>query len=232
PDDSQALRALGEILEGAGNAQDASEVLERSLKLTGEPIEAAALELRLGKLALGPRGKPDEALDWFSRALAHRPLDPEAIAGLEALLLRQVALRPRVAEVLEPVYRAQKNGAKLAEALELQVPSSPPPRQLALLDELAALRESLGDLPRAFAARQELYSRTPEDARARDELERLADATARGDVLLGLFRKRLSAPLPEAEATELWRRVAQRSKAPDDWEEVAKRLPHDPAPLV
>src|SRR5581483_6437039 len=143
PQDPQALRALGEILEGAGNAQDASEVLERSLKLTGEPIEAAALELRLGKLALGPRGKPDEALDWFSRALAHRPLDPEAIAGLEALLLRQVALRPRVAEVLEPVYRAQKNGAKLAEALELQVPSSPPPRQLALLDELAALRESL-----------------------------------------------------------------------------------------
>ena len=207
-------------------------MLERELKLTGAPIEAAALELRLGKLALGPRGKPEEALDWFSRALKHRWMDAEAITGLEALLLRQVALRPRIAEVLEPVYREQKNGAKLAEALELQVPVSAPLRQLSLLDELAALRESLGDLPRAFAARQELYGRTPQDARARDELERLADATARGDVLLTLFRKRLAGPLPDDEATGLWRRVAQRSRQADDWEEVAKRLPDDAAPLV
>jgi tetratricopeptide (TPR) repeat protein len=228
PGDAQALRALGEILEGAGNQREAAQMLERELKLTTEPIEAAALELRLGKLAMD---KPAEALDWFSRALKHRWLDAEAVAGLEALLLRETSLRPRVAEVLEPVYREKKDGPKLAEALELQVSAAAPARQLALLDELAALRESLGDLKRAFSARQELYRRIPEEARGRAELERLAQQTGQLETLAMMFRERLSSDPPEA--VELWTRLAriQPSRASEAWEEVARRQPDDAAAL-
>ncbi|MHB8874911.1 MAG: hypothetical protein ACYC8T_14580, partial [Myxococcaceae bacterium] len=242
PADLDAVRSLGRVLERLGEHAELSRVLGRQLALAEagqRHDEAADTEVRLGKLSLGPLEKPDEALRQFSSALSRRPEDPAAVAGLETLLVRAPLLRSPAAVVLERVYRRRNDPARLAEALELQLIAATPERALALLEELATLRESLGDPSRAYAARRELFVRTPAEGRVREELERLAEATGRLDELTALYRQTLSQPLPEPLAVELWRRVAatherlgQRPRAAEAWEEVALRRPTEPAPLA
>ena len=238
PDDAAALGALAQVLAQLGRHAEAAENLERLLALTQQPDAAADLELRLGQLLLGPLARPEQALAHFVRALQHRPRDRAALAGLEALLTGDAAVAAQAAQVLEPEARVHAESEQLAELLELQLYGADPGRWRALMEELAALRESLGDLPGAFAVRRELFQSAPRDDRSRAELERLAGATRKHDELTQAYRTRLSSALPDDEALDLWRRLArtyqrqgQTHGAIQAWEEVARRTPEDAAPL-
>ncbi len=240
PKDAAALEALARLLEQLGQPADAAKVLEQQLALAHQRSgDAARLELKLAQLALGPLSRPEEALRFFGLVLQRQPTDAAAVAGLQTLLTREAALRPRIAQLLEGVYRAQGDSTRLAEALELQLSAAPPERQLRLLEELGALRESLHDLPRAFTALRDLYLRTPEDAKVRAELERLAEATGQWQALLQIFRERAGEAIAAEDTIELWRRIArihqhlgQRVGATEAWGEVARRAPDDVEPLV
>lgn len=239
PDDASAVRELARLYEREGQPRDAAGMLERLTTLldaAASPAEVADLSLQVGRLQL-ELGQPARAVELFARALALRA-DGAATGAVEGLLeSTELPVRARAAESLEPLYRARGDQRRLAEALGLQLPTASPERRIALLEELARLREALGELPLAFLARQELYARRP---RAEDaaELQRLAEAAGCRDELLESFTARLGQPLPDAEALELWRRIATTKQQLDDragaakaWEQVASRTPEDPAPL-
>jgi tetratricopeptide (TPR) repeat protein len=228
PGDGGALRSLGLLLDGFGKHGDAYGVLERQLQVAASEDERAALHLKLGQLAAGPVGRPAEAVEHFAGALH----DESAVNGLEALLDRHPSLRPRIAAVLEPLYRSRRATARLVRALELQ-PTTPE-----RLEELASLREGQKQLPEAFAARQQLFALRPEDPRLRGELERVGHATGQLETVASLFHARLEHRLEGTERLELWRRLGaiqrhlgRRRAAAEAYEEVARLLPMDPAPL-
>ncbi|MBK7857647.1 MAG: hypothetical protein IPJ65_03255 [Archangiaceae bacterium] len=235
PEDAEALRALGALLDGFGKHADAYAVLERQLAVASGADEKVALHLKLGQLAAGPVRTPAAAVEHFAAVLeaSTEASDVEAAGGaLETLLDREPGLGPRIAAALEPVYRRHQATAQLAHALELQ-PSTP-----ARLEELADLREALKQLPQAFAAREQLYALKPEDARLRGELERVGAAVGQLETVASLFHARLEHRVEDAERLELWRRLGtvQRAlgrplAAAEAWEEVARATPQDAAPL-
>ncbi|MFT3843006.1 MAG: hypothetical protein QM723_38815 [Myxococcaceae bacterium] len=238
PNDVEALSALSRLTVSLGRHEDAARIFERQLAIAGSREDAAALELKLGQLKLGPLAKPAEALKHFARALESRQTEAEAMAGLEQLTQGDPALAPQAAARLEPLVRSAGDSARLARLLELQVASADPARRRALLDELAGLREQTGDPSAAFASRRAVYQANP-DPRSRAELERLAGLTNRWSELIDTFEARLEAGAEGEEAVELWRRIAQtcqrlsqRQGAVRAWEQVARLTPDDPAPLV
>ena len=91
-------------------------------------------------------------MEGFARLLAVSSNDPNAVAGLERLL-ELPAVRPDAARLLEPVYRSLNDVRHLVDVLELRLASAPPNERVPLLEEIANLRESLGQRDLAFAAR-------------------------------------------------------------------------------
>lgn len=238
PDDVPAVRELAALYSREGRQAEAVDMLGRLASLLdadGAPAEVADLSLQVAKLQL-ELGQPMRAVEQLGRALRLRP-DDAAVGGLEALLTAELPMRARAAELLEPVYRERGDNAHLASALGLQLSSAPAERRLALLDELATLREALGELPLAFLARQEAYARRPRKDDAA-ELQRLAEAAGHLDELVESFTARLAESPDEEEALDLWRRLARvkeetgdRAGAAKAWEQVATRTPADAAPL-
>ncbi len=240
PSDLKAFGALARMLERLALHPELYEVLKRRLTVAEQSADERADALvRLGQLALGPLKQPDASLGFFEQTLGLRATDAAAVEGLEALLLRAPLLRAPTAAILEKVYRARQDSPRLAEALELQLSTAPAARALGLFEELAVLREALGDPGRAFLARAEVFKATPENLRVRAELERLAETTAHLEELTALYRAQLLTGLPEPLALALWRAVAvlhqrlgQRPRAAEAWEQVARRQPGEEAPLI
>lgn len=242
PQDLEAWHALATVLERQGQLAEAAEALATEVALAksqGKTEQALTQTLHRAQLLVGDLRRFDDAFADYVEVLEARPMDASAVAGLELLLVRAEHLRPAVAELLERVYRQTGNTPRLCESLELQLPAAPPPRQLALLEELTTLREGTGELLLAFLARQEIYLRTPEDAHTRRELKRLAEIAGQQDELVALYRQRLTEQVPLAEALELWRILAdtflhqgQRTQAAQALEEVARAAPDDAGALT
>jgi len=228
PGDPVALRALGGLLDGFGKHGDAYSVLERQLEVAATDEEKAALSLKLGQLAVGPLGKPKDAVEHFARATSR----DEAVRGLELLLSREPPLKARIAQALEPVYRARKDEHALAEMLAAQAATP------ARLEELAVLRERLKQPALAFAAREQLFALAPEDERLRGELERVAAASGQLETVASMFHARLEHRIGEAERLALLQalgalheKLGRRRAAAEAFEELAALKPRDPATL-
>ena len=196
---------------------------------TGE-IQKAHL-LRRAQLLEREKELP-AAVEGYARLLAVAPTDPNAIAGLERLL-ELPAVRPDAARLLEPVYRSLNDVRHLVEVLELRLAGATPNDRVPLLEEIANLRESLGQRDLAFAARVRAFGETPESAEAREQLERLAAETGAFEELAAAYQDQLERGVTNATSTELWRRLAvlwgERLERLDlavrAYEELARREP-------
>ncbi len=228
-----ALEALDRLYGRLKQSSEQADVLDQLSKQSSDEEQTRGYLLRRAQI-LEKETSFVEAVEVFSQVLALAPSDPGAVAGLERLL--QVdAVRATVAPLLEPVYRSVNDTRKLAEVLDVRLQSAQAGVRLPLLNEIAVLREALGERSLAFAARMQAFAEDPEDAKIREELERLAADTGSFEELAGAYEDRVEQGCSDALALGLWRRLAslysERLQRPElaarAFEQVAKRAPGD-----
>src|SRR5262249_34561853 len=128
-----------------------ADVLEQLAGLAQDAEARRGFLVRRAQL-LEREGGAEEAVGAWARLLELDARDSAAVAGLERLLTED-ALRGEVARLLEPVYRSLNDVKKLVEVLDLRLLQAAPSERLARLEEVATLREALGQKQLAFAAR-------------------------------------------------------------------------------
>jgi tetratricopeptide (TPR) repeat protein len=224
------LEALDRLYARARRFEEQADVLAQLAASTTGELQKGHL-LRRAQLLEREKELP-AAVEGYARLLAVAPNDPNAVAGLERLL-ELPAVRPDAARLLEPVYRSLNDVRHLVDVLELRLSGAPPNDRVPLLEEIANLREALGQRDLAFAARVRAFGEMPESAEAREQLERLAAETGAFEELAAAYQDQLERGVTNATSTELWRRLAvlwgerleRLDLAARAYEELARREP-------
>ena len=224
------LEALDRLYGKAKDLDAQGDVLAQLVQATSGDVRRGYL-LRRAQL-LEKQGDLSPAVAGYAQLLEGAPSDPNAVAGLERLLGSD-AVRQEAARVLEGVYRSLNDGRHLVDVLEIRLPVANTAQRLALLEEVATLREALGQKELAFAARGRIFAEAPENAAAREQLERLAAETGAFEELAAAYEDQLERGVTNATSTELWRRLAylysERLERPElavkAYEELARRDP-------
>ncbi|HRG95079.1 MAG TPA: tetratricopeptide repeat protein [Polyangiaceae bacterium] len=140
------------LLEAQRDWASLAEVLAADADIAPE-AERAAILARLGHVHLTRLADEVEAFEIFSRVLEFDPQEPTTRGTLEKLLSNK-PLRARAAEVLEPVYRAERNTAGLLRVLEVRVEEADglPARLAALLEASRVAEETVPERAVELAA--------------------------------------------------------------------------------
>lgn len=206
----QGLALLADSLKKAGLDAEYADVLTRQLEranAAGDGALASRLSLQRARILEGLGSKIAAVAD-YKAILAERPFDPDAIAGLEALLSDPEA-RADAARSLERTYVSAGEWRKLHGVLEIQIADSADPgfraRELRRLSQLSA--RELGSPALAFGALARAFEEAPEDPLLRSEL-RVAASEADcneelAELMEGLLERRAGElPLPQLLAIE------------------------------
>lgn len=185
PDDLVAIGRLDALYQASGNWQELLAVLEREADLASDPAEVLSYKFRIADLWDHKLGDPTRGIDGYREILEVAPDHEPSLNALEALVSsgREAVA---AANVLEPVYRAVGEWAKLAAIHEVQVANeSDPVRRVELLHRIADLQENALDRARAaFDAYARALAIDPSDETTIANLERLAEPLAAwGDVV-------------------------------------------------
>ena len=213
PDDLQALSRLDVLYEQAKNWTELLSVLTRESEMTGDPNEAISFQFRIADLYEKHLDDVPRAVELYREILNAQPDHEPTLRALEGL--KEADQDPlSAAGVLEPIYEATGDWAKLIRVLEVQVRrASDPFRKVDLLHRIGALQEnSLADLASAF----DTYARAlPFDAgneQTLGNIERLAMAVNRWQEVARLYDAELDKLAdgdPGARFVELGVRSAQ-----------------------
>jgi len=85
PQSVRALAALSRLHEKNGDWERCVEVLERAARLPAEPVDAAEVQVRLGRIEWKRNQNGDKAIEHFERALGLSPGHEEALSSLEEI---------------------------------------------------------------------------------------------------------------------------------------------------
>jgi tetratricopeptide (TPR) repeat protein len=242
PEDPNALRLLGRLLGSAERWEDLVEVLSKEVAIADRRpnfvAEAAELRFRLGRIRHQRLSDAGGALACYRDVLTRVPRHPAALAALEDLARTSGPIAIQAASLLEPVYLAEGEHAKVIEALEAQAANEgDPAARAALLRRVADVYGGpLKNAEMAFLAAGRALAADPDsreslelavrygtDAGATEELQgvlienadRAVDPATRAEILRAVARTSTSDP---ARAAEAWQRVLDL--APDDAEAV------------
>lgn len=196
PADPRADAGLVEAGEAAGRQPELATALGEALATLPDGERSAALAERLGALLDGPLQAPADAAEVWTRVLAARPDDVDALAGLA----RSYAALDRPAEQADVLGRLAERSVGAQRA--------------ALLAERARLVQSLGDGEAARAAWTAALAAAPDELEAMRALLTLAEGDAEAAVQA---RARLLEALPadHAERLPLLRAQAHALEAAD-----------------
>lgn len=225
------LQALDRLYGGAQRAAEQADVLAQLAELSPDAAGKKPILARRAQL-LEKQGQDASALAAYAQLLDLSPGDPASIAGLERLLQIE-SVKLEAARLLEPIFRSVKDYKKLVDVLELRLAAAEPDQRLERINELANLRELLGQKSLAFLARARAFEENPQIETAREELERLAAETGSFPEVAAAYEHSLEQGVSDAAALDLWRRLAiiysdrlsQSDRAVRAWEEVANRDP-------
>jgi tetratricopeptide (TPR) repeat protein len=191
-EDRDALEALGRLYSRTDRFRDLAELTRRRAEQSALPEDEARFRMDLAKLSLEKLGEAQAGIDELQAVveLAAPGSAParEAVAELEKLL-QVVEHKARVVDILRPIYERADDWRHLVsvndERLSLATDDG---ERIAVLRETARLWEERGkDLDRAFEAMRSAWILDPEDGDARENLDRLAEATKRWDDLAGAY---------------------------------------------
>ncbi|MDB4928055.1 MAG: domain protein putative component of TonB system, partial [Myxococcaceae bacterium] len=174
--DAPSAAALERLYARAGRWDDLANLLES--QLTRDGADVAALNYRLGRVAMDHLGDTERAFENFHAVLDQAGDHPATVAALEELG-RRPELAARVATMLEPIYRARLDMPKLIGALESRIAAETEPGgRVELLSRLATLyEENIGDLERGLDTHARIFREDPADRGTWETLDRLARAT-------------------------------------------------------
>lgn len=230
---TEGLLALDKLFAKAHRVQEQADVLAQLAELAADAESRRGFMLRRAQL-LELAGSTAEALMAYRGLLELVPGDPQGIAGLERLFAQE-GQRLDAARLLEPVYRSINDTRKLVEVLEVLLSSAPPEQRLDRIQEIAILREALGQTSLAFAARLRAFNEFPQAPSVIEELERLAADSGSFEEVAAAYEDQLERGVKEPVAGDLWRRLAAiydgRLKRYDlavrALEEVSRRDPYN-----
>jgi tetratricopeptide (TPR) repeat protein len=234
----EVLGALGELYGKLRRVSDQAQVLAQLAETAATPGERRDALVQRAQLFERAEDAPEAVRAWAA-VLAVAPADPAAVAGLE-LLLQDGQVQAEAAALLEPAYRASGDDRKRVELLELRLNSATAAERVGLLEQVSALRSSLGQLGQGYAAQLRVFAARPEVPEVRAELERLAAAVNGFEELAAAYEDAIErGGIPPAVVLELWRRLgalyAERLDHPGAaikaWTEVVRLSGHDASAL-
>jgi tetratricopeptide (TPR) repeat protein len=169
------FQGVERLYERAGRWVDLGAMYER--QLDAEIGDSVTTRYRLAKVSQDHLNDPERALELFGDVLERQIMHEPTRVALEAMLDDEL-LRPRAAELLEPIYLRTSSWAQLSRALEAQLESeNDPGRKKDLLLRLAQLHEvQLEDLDAALETYARLFRVDPADDDTQEALTRLSRA--------------------------------------------------------
>jgi len=188
PVDLQALGRLDVLYQMAQNWAELLSVLQQEAELANDPMEAISYQYRIAELYEKRLDDTARAVELYRDLLSQMPDHEPTLAALEGIKNGpKEALA--AALVLEPIYDASGEWAKLVSVLEVQVRGAEDPYQrVELLHRVARLHEEmLGDHASAFEtfARAVACDSSNEDSLSNHE--RLASALGRWAEVAALY---------------------------------------------
>ncbi|MBI4956957.1 MAG: tetratricopeptide repeat protein [Myxococcales bacterium] len=211
PDDLEALGRLDVLYQQAEDWSELLTVLQREADLAGDPAESISYQYRIAELYDKRLDDVARAIELYRDLLQQQPDHAPTLAALEALT--ETARDPvGAALVLEPIYDAAGEWAKLIRVLEVEVKHQEDVFQrVELLHRVARLyEEMLNDPQRAFDtyARAVQCDITNEQSLA--QFERLAGMVSRWLELAALYDAELGKLAEDPQRfAELGLRVAR-----------------------
>ncbi|HZI10337.1 MAG TPA: gliding motility protein, partial [Myxococcus sp.] len=202
----EGLLALEKLYAKSRRFVEQADVLDQLAEDAADPATRRNWLLKRAQLLEKEVG-PAESLPVYRRLLELAPGDAQVVAGLERLMAHD-APRVEAARLLEPCYRGLNDTRKLVEVLEVLLPGVAPERRLEHIQEIATLREALGQTSLAFVARLRAFNEFPQEDSVRDELERLAADSGSFEEVAGAYEDQLERDPQEPLAGDLWRRLA------------------------
>ena len=189
--DSAALDSLGRLYTRREKWRELADLLRRRAEQSAMPDEEATWRLALADVLDQRLDETVTAIEELENVLAIESLGPNRIAAvtsLESLLARE-EYRPRVLELLRPIYESGDSWQKLVDVSRhrLDVAGTPGEKVEILRETAKLLEERGGDQNRAFDQLREAFVLDPDDGETREEIDRLAAAQARWDDLADTY---------------------------------------------
>lgn len=214
-DEGAVLPRLSRAYELAGRVDLLVESLGREMALAehqGDQDRAARIALKKAKLLGDQLGDRATAVTQYAEVLARRPSDPDALAGLEAMLQDPNA-REAAARALAPACEATKDFRKLVSVLEvLSECAAAPSDRVTILRRIAQVHAAELRAPdQAFAALVRAFALAPGDAQVRGAARKSAEEAG---AMAAYAREveRIAAAVPPAERPPVLRELAEVSE--------------------
>jgi len=208
-DDEAILADLDRLYATTQRFDDLADVLERRVAIAdGE--SAAALLFRLGELRSSRFGDLRGALGAYREVVERVPTHEGATHALERMI-SEPDLLPDVVDVLDHVYRDTHQLNKVVDLYEVRIKAADSvAHRVELLTSLARLWEDeLGDAAKAAESLRRAFEADATDHGLLDDIERVAAAGQRFDVLAGLVESAVRIPgVARIDARDLWMRAA------------------------
>jgi tetratricopeptide (TPR) repeat protein len=204
---------LEALFASQGRLADVVDVLGGAADRLADTGARVVLYRRVAALCKGPLGQPERALRALERTLAIQPGNEE------------------VARELVPIYREQRNWARLLSTLEVLLAAAT--TDDARLELIAALRDvaedKLGSPALTFQWAAEAYKLRATDDGVRTTLERSAERADAWDELSRIFEARMAVPeVDDAERLVLLDKLAaiarDKLSKPDDAQRYYRRI--------
>jgi tetratricopeptide (TPR) repeat protein len=191
--DAHALEALSRLYRRTERWRDLSDLTRRRAEQSALPEDEARFRMELARLLLRELHEVQSGIDELQAVVDLLPAGAsgpraEAIQSLE-ILLQSSEHKARVVDILRPIYEAADDWRRLVAVNDERLAlANDDGERVAILRESARLWEERGnDRKRAFEAMREAWMLDPEDGDAREQLDRLAAATARWDDLASAY---------------------------------------------
>jgi tetratricopeptide (TPR) repeat protein len=237
PEDPNALKLLGRLLGAAERWEELVVVLEREAAAAeGRPeyaAEAAELRFRLGRIRQTRLSDAPGALAAYRSVLARSPRHPGALSALEEVARGSGPVAVQAALVLEPIYAAAGEHAKVVEVLEARIPNEPDPAARAALLRQVAERYAGGvrNPELAFVAAGRALAADPDSGESLALAVRLGTQAGHVEELAGLLAEHLDGSHVPAVRAEYLRQLARLeqdpAKAARVWQALLEVTPED-----
>ncbi|MGH7328835.1 MAG: tetratricopeptide repeat protein, partial [Polyangiaceae bacterium] len=219
-EDALVFAALERLYGTLERWPDLVELYERQLGADSPAEKKAALHHRLGVVFEKRTQDMERALDQYEAALNLSPQHAATIESLEGVQ-GEPAHALRAAEILEAVYLARSDWARVMNAIEARLKASEDPDERRnMLRRLAKLREEQAeDYHGALETTAKLLTEEVTDESTWAELERLARVANATDRLADIYASELEKITSDEPATaQLARRTGELFEAKGDTE--------------
>ena len=233
----EVVEALNRLYPIAGRWEELCELIVGEFEGVDEVSERVALKLRLGGIYEEQLHRIPAAIDEYEEILGHDPDHMGAIRALERLVMVREQ-RPRIATILEDVYRRQDEWAKLVVIYDAQLAFvDDVERRIFLLGEIARLHEERGgSLELAFDALCQALELAPAAEGLHENVERIGGQLGVWPRVVQVLSTCSEASYdPEVQATLMVRvaelveqMVGELPDAVEAWRKVQALHPGDP----